>query len=550
MAATVEEQMKEHAEASRAQHAAVGWLLLAAALTVGFANNFVEMWSRWFPAWRHEEIGLYDRLVEGASYYTHAPLVPLVSLLFLALVFRHQRLVVSPTRTVGFLVLGSSLLVHLASCLARVNFVSGFAFVGVLIGLVLILWGRRALRHLWFALVFLVFMVPLPEVSIARLNFRLKMIATDWGVILANLLGILAEQSGNRVFLTGDKSLVVANVCNGLRTLISVIGFGALYAYVCRLPMVWRGVLLALSIPIAVIVNVVRIYALIAVANTWTVEAATGWFHDLSGLLVLLLAFGILIGLERLILWGYRMAGRPIAEKPLFAQTTDEPTDERHTGMLIRAVGSPRGWASIVLVAIFAAGAVWLSQSVPSRHMGTYAAKALPTHLSPDGEEWQSYRLPIDRKSLMILETEDAVVQRYMRPQAPPVDICIVFSPDNRKGTHPPELCLEGVGVNIIGQRDLDLELSPGQSLPCREIIVQSGADRTYYVYTYKCGNQHSASFWTQQFVIFRNGLLRRDASGALIRISTPILKDLETARQRAWAFMRAATPHLDSNLP
>ena len=76
-------------------------------------------------------------------------------------------------------------------------------------------------------------MVPLPEVSIAHLNFRLKMLAADWGVRLVNLTGILAERDGNRVFLEGDKSLVIANVCNGLRTLITVIAFGALYAYVC-----------------------------------------------------------------------------------------------------------------------------------------------------------------------------------------------------------------------------------------------------------------------------------------------------------------------------
>ena len=29
------------------------WVLLIAALVVGFEHNFWEMWQRWFPAWRN-----------------------------------------------------------------------------------------------------------------------------------------------------------------------------------------------------------------------------------------------------------------------------------------------------------------------------------------------------------------------------------------------------------------------------------------------------------------------------------------------------------------
>ena len=45
-------------------------------------------------------------------------------------------------------------------------------------------------------------MVPLPEVTISQLNFRLKMWAAESGVRLADLVGIIAERSGNRLLLT------------------------------------------------------------------------------------------------------------------------------------------------------------------------------------------------------------------------------------------------------------------------------------------------------------------------------------------------------------
>ena len=49
------------------------------------------------------------------------------------------------------------------------------ALIGVLAGLVIMLWGFSAFRRLWFPLLFLMFMAPLPEVTIAQWNFRLKM---------------------------------------------------------------------------------------------------------------------------------------------------------------------------------------------------------------------------------------------------------------------------------------------------------------------------------------------------------------------------------------
>jgi hypothetical protein len=94
--------------------------------------------------------GVYARIVGGESYYTHGPLVPLVSLLIAYLLIRRTRMPVRPSRTAGAVVLGLSLLLHLAACLARAKFVSGFAFIGVLAGLVLFCRARPALRRLWF----------------------------------------------------------------------------------------------------------------------------------------------------------------------------------------------------------------------------------------------------------------------------------------------------------------------------------------------------------------------------------------------------------------
>ena len=527
------------------------WILLLAGLLAAYANTFAEMWIRWFPAWQRSALGLYDRLVEGESYYTHGPLVPLVSLIMGILLIRHTRFPVAPRRVIGGLVLIGSLLIHLAACFARVNFASGFSLIGALAGLVLFFWGATALRRLWFPIALLFFMVPLPELSIAQLNFRLKLLAADWGVSLANFLGIIVERSGNQVFLTGDKTLVIANVCNGLRTLISLLAFGAIYAYVCKLRGLWRLGLFAMSVPVAVASNSIRIVSLIVVADVWDVKTATGWYHDTSGILIYGIAFLLMFGTERLVLWVRKLVGRPAAVLPLFHGQLRGAEDDEQWPQLVRAVGGRAGWAAALLLLVAAGTTLAINRSVPSMWNQKMADKALPATLDMAGLRWQSQDIEMDEQTLTILETRDYLYRRYTNPASLPVDFCIIFSQDNRKGTHPPDLCLEGGGNDIVAKHDIVVPDVAGRgNVPCRVIIVQSGARRAYYLYVYKCGREYTPSFWKQQFTIFANGLLRRNASGVLIRVSTPMGDDEEAARRRCERMLSAAIPFLDATLP
>lgn len=526
-------------------------LLVAAGLSAAYANTFAEMWRRWFPSWHYADLGLYDKIVGGESYYTHGPLVPLVSLLMAILLLRHTRVPLAPRPVTGLLVVAAGLLVHGAACFARVNFLSAFTLIGVLAGLVLALWGWRALRRLWFPLAFLAFMVPLPEVSIAQLNCRLKLWAADSGVTLANLLGVIVERSGNVVFLEGGKSLVIANVCNGLRTLISLLAFGALYAYVCKLRGLWRLLLFAASVPVAVVSNAVRITSLIVVADVWDTKTATGWYHDTSGILIYALAFGLMFGLERFILWARKAVGRPAEILPLFHGELRGPDDSRQWPTLACAIGGRTGWVAVVLVLVAAGGAWALNRAVPSVWNQHMAAQAMPATIELDGLQWHGRDLEMDENTLTILETRDYLYRRYTAAGAAPLDFCVVFSMDNRKGTHPPDICLEGGGQEIVDKRDVLVHGVEGRGdVACRAIVVQSGARREYFLYVYKCGNSYTPSFWGQQLTIFVNGLLARNASGALVRVSTPADGDLEEAGRRSMTMLKAAIPYLDRALP
>ena len=526
---------------------AAGFVALLAVLGVAFLPCFDHMWSRWFPNWNQREAGLYARIMEGESYYTHGPLIPLLSLLIAALLLRHTKAPPRPRHAAGLLVVGAGLLANLAAVYARVSFVQGFALIVVLAGLVLTFWGWGVLRRLWFPLALLAFMVPLPEVTISNWNFHLKMFASKAGVGLANLAGIIVSRSGNKVYLLPDKMLEVANVCNGLRTLISLLAFGAVYAYVCRLRGLWRLGLFLASVPVAVASNSVRIFLLILVADVWDVRAATGWFHGASGVAIYFVAFFLMFGLERVVLWLRPKMAKDV--KPLMADVRRGSEDEHQGRQLAAAWGSWALWGILAMAALTAAGSWRLSRAIRSVWTDQVAAHALPAEMQVAGHSLVGRRRFLDRRTLGILETEDYFCCTYEGDSVPPTDFCLVYSQDNRKGTHPPDECLEGSGEAIVMKGQVTVDGMQRPDVICRELLVQRGNLRQYFLYTYRCGNEYTGSFWRQQLMILANGLLSRDASGALVRVSAPAGEDIGPARAWCIEFMRQTLPRLDQSL-
>jgi len=522
-------------------------LLLPLSLAAAYIHTLAAMWARWFPAWNRKGAGLYDRIVAGESYYTHGPLTFLVSLIAASLLIRWRRIPLKPMPWLGGALLLAALAVHLASSLGRVMFISAFSLVAALAAMIVMLWGAGALRRLWFPLALLLFAAPLPEVTIAELNFKLKMTAAEWGVGLANALGVAAARSGNLVFLEGDEELVITNVCSGLRTLISLLAFGAIYTYVCRLRG-WRRLgLFVLALPVAVASNTIRILSLIVVARIFGAPAAVGWYHDFSGLMIFALAVAMMFGLERLLL---ACGGQSRAPE----QFRRDPGASGQWRTLAAALRSRSARAATVML-VLAAAAAWPlhARQTPGAPASVLSA-TLPTEVELEKQIFHSCDLALDERTLTVLESPDYLYRRYFPGggEAEAMDFCLVRGRDNRKAVHPPDLCLEGGGTSIVSKADVIVPGVAGRGdVPCRELVVRAAGQLHYYIYVYKCGGGYTRNFWRQQLVIFADSLLSRKACGALIRISTPIRnQQIEKARQMSFALLRQSIPHVDRALP
>lgn len=223
--------------------------------------------------------------------YSHGFLIPLISAF---LVWRKRaklKELISPSGDVGgvaIILLGMAMFV-LANAAAE-YFVLRVSLVVTLFGLVWYLLGRKLVTAVWFEILFLLFMIPLPYVLYYSLTFPMQLFATKVTVKLLNLIGMTAVRQGNMIHLPGY-SLEVAEACSGLRSLISLLALGAIYARLTQKGLPRQIILFASTVPIAVAANIFRVFFTAVGAYTVSRELAEDFLHTLSGMMVFVVAF-------------------------------------------------------------------------------------------------------------------------------------------------------------------------------------------------------------------------------------------------------------------
>ncbi|MCG8430562.1 MAG: exosortase/archaeosortase family protein [Candidatus Omnitrophica bacterium] len=260
-------------------------ILLVLLLSAAYIPSFIWMFERW---------------TAPGTYYTHGFLIPL---LCLCIAFQKRRelkaAVLRPSKP-GWLFFVIAVLLYALSALWQVYFSGAVSLIIMIASLILLFFGRDVARILSFAVGFLIFMVPIPLIMIARLSFKLKVIASEIAVQMVRAAGIDAVREGGLI-LTSRTYLVVDEPCSGMRSLIALIALAALVQYYTRVGLIRRSVILLSAIPVAVISNALRIFVLTIVAQLYGAHVIEGLVHDASGLLVFAAAFVALFVIAKLL---------------------------------------------------------------------------------------------------------------------------------------------------------------------------------------------------------------------------------------------------------
>ena len=164
------------------------------------------------------------------------------------------------------------------------------ALIPIFAGVLLAMRGWPGLRGMWLVLLFLVYLVPLPQFFEDKLTLPLKQSVS---VIAAQILyaaGFPIAHEGV-ILIIGQYQLLVADACSGLNSIFSLSAIGLLYLYLIRRKS-WlhNGLIVASLLPVAFLANVVRVIILVLVTYHFGDAAGQGFIHGFSGIVLFVTA--------------------------------------------------------------------------------------------------------------------------------------------------------------------------------------------------------------------------------------------------------------------
>jgi exosortase len=199
-----------------------------------------------------------------------------------------------PQRVLGSLLLGASVLLRYLAGLAAEMFTMRLSIVGALLGIILFVYGWRQAMRWWLPIVLFTLSIPLPSIITNTIALPLQFKASQMGAALLEARHVPVRLTGNVIMLPGGHRLFVTEACSGLRSLTALLSLGVLIGGLWLKYPVSRVILLALAIPVAVLINGVRVFLTGFLVFFVSPALGEGFMHVTEGWLMFIVAFAIL----------------------------------------------------------------------------------------------------------------------------------------------------------------------------------------------------------------------------------------------------------------
>lgn len=173
---------------------------------------------------------------------------------------------------------------------------------------------------------------------------------------------------------------------------------------------------------------------------------------------------------------------------------------------------------------------LWAGRSSYTR--AAAAAPAVPRTIG----EWVGTPVPVDPRTVDILETADVALMEYRAGQEPPIWFAQVSGFGNRAAFHPPELCFVGSHFEILARQVLTITVH-GRPQRVMRLVVAQDRDQFEAWYWFTAGRRMTHNYYQQQVWLLADIIRHRPSGGSLVRISTP-LDDARRAQARLLRFV------------
>ncbi|QYK47213.1 MAG: exosortase [Phycisphaeraceae bacterium] len=268
-----------------------------AAMLLVVAAAFVALFFRWFLVQnRHSSKSIED--------WGHAYIIPLICLYLIRMREKDLARLKPAPFWPGMVPMLLGVMSYFYCMVAVKNhMLQGFSLVLTVYGAALLLLGPAIARLLFVPIGYLAFGITISEAIMNNITFRLQLVASQMSEVtlgvLAPLFGFSVQAEGNSIELitANGKShpLTIAEACAGLRMLIAFLALGVAVALVACREWWQRIALVLLAVPVALLMNAVRVtvLGLLTLVNP---DLAAGEAHTLIGTLLLIPALGLYMG--------------------------------------------------------------------------------------------------------------------------------------------------------------------------------------------------------------------------------------------------------------
>ncbi len=476
----------------------LSWWLLGIGVVALLGMLYADSLSYLFQEWMENED------------YGHGMFVPLITLGLIW--WRREHILaagLAPTWW-GILPVACGVALFVVGELATLYFLQHLSFWLVLTGLALSVAGLPAFRRMLFPLGFLLAMIPPPHMFQQSLSSSLQLISSALGVWALHIIGVTAFREGNVIDL-GTIQLQVVEACSGLRYLFPLITLTLLCAYLFQDRAWKRLVLVASAIPLAVVLNGLRIGLIGVLVEHFGNGAAEGFMHAFEGWFLFVLSLALL-GLE---LWLLGKIGRSSAGRST-GSTTGRTAPVSSPFQSFRPVSGP----VITCVAVLAATLAVSFQIAEREEAPPARANFLdfPMQLA----EWRGQPIAMERQYVEVLRFDDYLLADYQGPGGP-INVYAAYYRSQKSGqaTHSPKTCIPGGGWEIAS---LDEVVVPGGQTSdigfrANRVVIQKGEHKQVVLYWFKQRNRQVTSEYLVKAYLLWDALTMKRSDGALIRL-------------------------------